>query len=131
MMKLGYKKSVAANISLTTVLVTSAILLLTGITIVFSTMDLAYSSKDTFNYELNTMRSRSCLEEAIYRIKNNPTFTGTAAITFTDGNCSAAVTNDPQNSNIKLVAITSMIKEYTYMLNKKVDISTSPFTVLN
>lgn len=125
------KKKLKGNISLTTVIVTSTILLLMGLTILFSTMDLAYSSKNIFNYELNLLRSRSCLEESLIRMKNNTAFTGTAPITFTDGNCSAVVTNDPVLSNIKLVAITSVVNEYTYLLNKKVDISTVPYTVSN
>ena len=122
-MKTWSTKQFKANVSLTTVIVTGTILLLSGMVILLSTMDLSYSSKDTFNYELNMMRTKSCLEEALARIKSNTAFTGSANITFSDGNCAAAVTNDPQHVNIKLVEITSVLGDYTYLSNKKIDIN--------
>jgi DeoR/GlpR family transcriptional regulator of sugar metabolism len=126
------RKSLQGNISLTTVIVMTAILLLSGLSVITSTFDLAKANQDTVYHELNVFRIRSCVEEALNRIKFNHAFTGVAAITFTDGSCSATVSNDPGgNLNIKLVALTSQTKNFYYSLNKSIDITNTPFIVTN
>jgi hypothetical protein len=125
------KKKFKANISLTTVLVTTTIILLGGISVLLSSMDLANITKSSYNKMLNELRSRSCLEEGLRRIKINTGFTGTASITYSDGNCVATVGNDPSDSNKKIITIVSTLAEYQYNLTKHIDISTDPFTIID
>lgn len=119
------------NVSLTTVLVTSAILLLSGTTLLFGSIDQGRVSKDNVNYELAQIRSYSCLEEAMNKIKRSQSFTGLAEISYEDGQCEAEVIIDPMNSNIRLINIISIYNNYQISNSKKVDISTSPFTITN
>ncbi len=126
------RKTLEANISLTTVIIMAAILLMGGLTVLISTMDLARANKDSIYYELNTFRLRSCVEEALNRLKFDHSYQGTASITFADGICSAVVTNDPGgNINLKYIAITSRIDNFYNSANKLVDLTNTPFTVTN
>lgn len=119
------------NISLTTVLVTSAILLLSGTTLLFGSIDQGRVSKDNVNYELAQIRSYSCLEEAMNKIKRNQAFVDIAEISYEDGHCQAEVSIDPVNNNIRMINIISIYNNYQISNGKKVDISTSPYTITN
>jgi len=120
------------SVSLLTVIIMSAILLLGGLTVISVTIDLAKSNQDSIYHELNVFRIRSCVEEALNRIKFNHTFVGTASITFSDGSCSAEVTNDPGgNLNLKRISVTAQINNYYHSVNKLVDITNTPFIVSN
>lgn len=124
-------KKLKGNVSLTTVLVTSAILLLSGTTLLFGSIDQGRISKDNVNYQLAHIRAYSCLEEALNRIKRSQTFEGTVEIIYTDGQCQAQITTDPINNNFKLININSFYNSYQVSEAKKVDISTSPFLISN
>lgn len=119
-----------ASVSLTTVIVTSTVLLLVGLAYLLQAIDLANASKDAVNYELNLMRSRSCIEEGLNKIKYNPDFVGNASIPYSDGSCTVtvALTGD---TNIKNLTIVSEINGYFYTSVKLVDISARPFTITN
>lgn len=119
-------KKLKANISMTLVLVIMAVLISAGIIVLLTSVDLANSTKDSFNLYLNEMRSKSCVEEGLNRIKNNSTYTGTLTISYTDGNCSVEISNDTQNANYKIFQVQSSVGTYNYSLSKKVDISQDP-----
>jgi hypothetical protein len=124
------KLKLKANVSLTTVIVTSAVLLVSTITVMLSIMDMSKSSKNNYNYEMNTLRAVSCIEESMNRIKYNPNFTGTVTIAFGDGTCESVVSLD-SDPNIRNLSITSQYNGYYYQVNKKADISQSPFYIFN
>lgn len=125
-------RRITASVSLTTVLVTSTILLLVGITFILQAIDLSNASKNSVNYELNLMRSRSCVEEGLNRLKYNQSFTGSASIPYSDGSCTVEVTNDPGgNPNLKVLSISSNVSGYYYTATKIADVSVNPFTVTN
>ena len=121
-----------ASVSLTTVLLTGTILLLIGLTVIINAVDLANASKDSVNYELNLMRSRSCLEESLNKIKINYTFIGSVSITYSDGACTATVAADPGgNANKRRISVVSTIGNYTFTITKQADLSVSPYIVSN
>lgn len=124
-------KRLKASVSLTTVLVTSAILLVGSITVLFNIIDMSKTNKNNVMYELNNIRADSCLEETMNKLKFNPNYTGTVSIAFTDGNCESIVSIDPVNNDIRVLKITSIIEEYFYSINKRVDVSETPFYVFN
>lgn len=119
-------KKLKANMSMTLVLVIMAVLISAGIVVLLTSIDLANSTKDSFNLYLNEMRSRSCVEEGLNRIKNNSVYTGMLTISYTDGNCTVDISNDPQNVNYKIFLVNSTVGTYNYSLSKKVDISQDP-----
>jgi len=125
------KHKLDANISLTVVLVITTILILGGLTVLISSVDLAHSSKSANVKMLNELRSRSCVEEGLYRIKLNIMFTGQASIVFTDGNCVNNITIDPQNANIRIFTISSVINEYQFDIVKHIDITQHPYIIVD
>jgi hypothetical protein len=124
-------KKFKANISLTTVLVTTSILLLGGIGVIINSIDLAKSTRSANNFMLNELRARNCIEEGLYRMKLNPSFTGQVNVSFTDGNCIVDISIDPQNGNYRIFAITSIINDYQYSITKHIDITQNPFVILD
>lgn len=124
-------KKLRANVSLTTVLVTSAIIILSSITVILNVIDMSRNSRNNMMYELNSMRSDSCIEESMHRIKYNPNFTGTVSITFSNGNCESIVSIDPGNPNIRILALTAQTDDYYFSITKKADISQSPIYIFN
>jgi len=119
-----------ANMSMTLVLVIMAVLISAGIVVLLTSVDLANSTKDSFNLYLNEMRSRSCVEEGLNKIKNNTIYTGTLTISYTDGSCSVVISNDPENVNYKIFTVNSSVGTYNYSLLKKVDISQDPNIII-
>jgi hypothetical protein len=129
MLKNNLKKP-KGMIALTTVLFVSTILMLAGLTLVITGVDFALTSKANYNGSLAQIRSRSCLEESLYKIKNNLAYTGNFSIAYPDGNCSATVTNDAL-LNIKNVALTGTVGSYNFSQSRKVNTSTIPFGLSN
>ena len=119
-----------ANVSLILVLIITAVLVSAGITVLMSSMDLSNSTKDSFNLYLNEMRTRSCLEEGLNRLKNNQLYTGQVSISYTNGLCTVDISTDGSNPSIKIFLINSTVDSYNYSITKKIDISTDPFTIL-
>ena len=120
-----------ANVSLTVVLVTSAVLLIGSITIILNVIDMTKTNKDNVMYELNTIRADSCLEESMNRLKFNPNFEGSVSITFEDGSCESIISIDLVNNDLRLLEISSVINEYHYQISKQVDMLQTPFYVFN
>jgi hypothetical protein len=118
------------NITLTLVLFVSVILLLGGITVVIASIDFTQSSKSFYNTTLANIRSQSCLDDGLLRIKNDTSYTGNYSITFSDGSCTGTVVNSG-TPNIKSITITGLVNGYSYTKIKKADTSTSPFTLSN
>ena len=121
---------VRATIALTTVLIISAMLLFGGIALVVSSVDSNIVSESYLNV-LSRLKARSCLEEALLKVARNTSYIGVLQIPFDDGICSANVSNDPGNPNIKIIDITSNSEQFNYQEQKKVDISVYPPLVIN
>ena len=119
-----------ANISLVLVLIIAAVLISAGIIVLVSSMDLSNSTKDSFNLYLNEMRTRSCLEEGLNRLKSNKSYTGLVSISYTNGICTVNISNDISNPNIKVFLIDSSVDNYNYSITNRIDTSTDPYTVL-
>lgn len=118
MIRLRYKKG---SIALTTVLMVSAILLASGLTLILTSIDLSFASKNFNSYQLSKIRSKTCLEESLYKISKNPSYTGTVSYTYSDGSCTAIITNDLVISTTKIVSINTTLNVYNYSETKRVD----------
>ncbi len=118
------------TVALTTVLIISAILLIGGVTVILSGIDLTISTK---NFETNRILQgveRTCLEESLNRVKSSSSFTGNITFTEAPTTCTASVSNDPLHVNFKVIAVTSSKGSYTINHTYTVDISQSPFEIL-
>ncbi len=124
-------KTFKANISLTLVLITGAVLLVSGLTLLYVAMDSARISKDNYNYNLAQINSKSCFEEALHQIKLDNSYVGTLVIPFEQGSCTVLTSNDPLNVNYKILSIESEVNGYFKDTLNTVDISTSPYSTVN
>ncbi len=120
-------RNYSGNIALTTVLVFSGMLVLTGITIIIQAIDFGASTTSYTNqiYAQNT--SFSCLEESLFKLSSNTAYTGSFQISSTNGGtCDATVTGTAPN---KSVSIESSYRSSNYNTTKSIDTSQTPFTV--
>ena len=125
------KKNLKANVSLTTVLIITTLLLLGGIAVVFTTMDLATSTKSSNNKIINDLQAQSCIEEGLYKLRNNSAFIGQVTVPFVNGVCVVNISVDAQNANQRVFSITSTSNEYQYDIIKHIDISQNPFVIID
>jgi hypothetical protein len=119
------------NISLSTVLITSSILLLSGAVLIFVITDFANSSRNVFNNELNEIQAKACVEESLHRIKTNLSYEGTFSININSGNCSITIDINNSNSNFRDINVISNLNSLTTSKNVRLDISQSPFVLTN
>lgn len=120
-------RNYSGNIALTTVLVFSGMLVLTGITIIIQAIDFG-SSTSSYTHQIYAQNtSFSCLEESLFKISSNPSYTGSFQISSTNGGtCDATVTGTAPN---KSVSIESSYRSSNYNTTKSIDTSQTPFTV--
>jgi hypothetical protein len=107
-----------------------SILLIAGITLIGLNIDLALTLK---NYE-STIKldslNRSCFEDAIYRIRRNSQYSDIFQIGTIDEGCTATVSIDLVDPNVRNIVISSYIDLYHSSWEKQIDISQNPPVVL-
>ena len=72
---------------------------------------------------------RTCLEESLFRVKADDTFTGTVSYSNGGGVCTALVENDPVIPDTKVVTVDASYDVYSSEKTFTVDISSEPFQV--
>jgi|GEM_PF-5160340 len=123
------KKREKGAVALTTLIVVSAILMLTGITILLVNIDLSRATTSSNATIMNRMRLTACLEESLIRLKDNDIFIGTITMNFNSYTCESIVT-DNGSPGVKNISITSSSHEFNYQKDFQVDITTDPMTLL-
>lgn len=126
---LSLNKKTDAVIALTTLLVVTAILLFGGITILLTSIDITRTTDSSSNIVLGRLRSRSCLEEAMYHIRADANYTGTITINYLDGSCEAQVTN--ATASTKNINVKGIIDEFTYEELRVADITLEPIQLID
>lgn len=119
-----------ATITLTTVLIITVVLLYSGIALLYAVIDLRRANQVNFEHTLAQLRFQNCLEESLYKLTKNLSYTGNFTITFSDGECSSTVATTA-NVNIKSINILSTYKQVGYNKITSVDISSAPPTITN
>ncbi len=115
------------SVALLTVILLLVVLVSVGAAIVASSTDYLISGKNvTERYHLE-MLNRTCVEEAMYRIKRNPSFTGDFSITVNDRTC--VVTAQTINASTRSLRIVNESGNYTLTKEYSVDTSTNPNTI--
>lgn len=116
-----------ASITLTTLIVLSSILLAGGISFILSSVDIRYVSNDSFDRVLLDIHMRTCLEESVYKVTTDNTYTGNFLVTIDEKECSITITNSGLNT--KNVAISGTYSNKTSYKNYAIDISDTPYQV--
>jgi len=120
-----------AYVALTTILIIIPILLMGGIALLYSNMNLLISTQSMYASSLSNNEYNTCLEESVLKIKRDNNYTGTLTINFPSYTCTAVISNYMGNTNIKQIDITVTSGIYTYNRVQIVDISISPYSVSN
>lgn len=116
------------SIAITAVIAISALLLVAGVTLVIISVDLARSTQAYEKGFKATLISSACLEESLFKLSVNNTYTGTISIANGDS-CTAAIANtaDP---DIKTVGITSTVDDHILRDSYEIDVSGSTPVIL-
>lgn len=123
---------VKGNIALTTVILAGAILITTGVAVLYNAMDISIATKSYVSHTAVEAKLNSCIEEGMYRIVKAVSYTGTYTVTFADGSCSGTVTVDPVISSKRRISVSATyLGGYTLTRVKVVDTTTSPFSLSN
>jgi hypothetical protein len=121
-----------ASIALTAVILAGAIMITSGIAVLYSAMDVTIATKSYVSRSFIESKVTSCIEEALYRINTNISYVGNYTVTFEDGTCTGTVAVDalvPTKRTINVVATYS--DGYTLTRTMIVDTTTSPMTLSN
>ncbi|MFZ6021984.1 MAG: hypothetical protein ACOYT9_00755 [Patescibacteria group bacterium] len=125
------KKRITGNVSLTTVIVVGALLIVSGMGLLANAIDVAMSTKSYFNQSLAGLQITSCVEEGMYKITKDVAFTGTVTVNYSDGNCQVVISNVGGNTSKKRLLVTAVVGDYTVTREKFADTTTSPMILLN
>lgn len=117
------------NVALTTVLVFSALFVATAIVIIYQALDFANSTSSYTNQIYAQNASFSCLEEAFFRISNDPGY-GVSNETFTivfeeneSGplkSCAANIQTPAGLEDARLIEVSSTYRRASYDLSRTI-----------
>jgi hypothetical protein len=124
-------KRLQGNISLTTVILVGALLIISGMAVLGNAIDVAMSTKSYFNRNIAEIRLVTCIEESMYKFTKNPNYTGTFSVTYSDGSCQATVTDIGGDPTKKNLALSATVNSFTVTRTKKADTTTSPMSITN
>ncbi|PIY16829.1 hypothetical protein CO112_02200 [Candidatus Dojkabacteria bacterium CG_4_9_14_3_um_filter_150_Dojkabacteria_WS6_41_13] len=125
------QKRAKGNISLTTVILVGALLIVSGMAVLSNAIDIAMSTKSYFNRTMTDIRTSTCIEEGMRKLVKLSSYTGTVSVTYPDGSCQVVIADVVGDPTHKTMAITTTYNEYTLLRNKKVNITTNPMSVSN
>lgn len=119
-------------IALTTVLVILPILLLTGIDSLYRNMTTLITGKMTYDSHILKTHSETCLEEAVYKVKRNISYTGTYTLSLENWSCDIEIEDKVGNPGFKIITIEATDDIGTYIFTEKeLNINTDPFEISN
>jgi len=118
------------SIALTTVLLIGVMITAGSIVLVLTTVDLSRSTKQVESGQRVKEESRTCLEEAMYKLTRVPTYLGEVSYTNTDFYCTATVAEVPGQPNQRAIAVNGVFGEYISGQTYTVDLSTEPYQLL-
>jgi len=117
-------------IALTTLILITAILLFSGITLLLTSIDLSTSTEGFANNAIARIYMTTCLEEAMQRLNKDITYQGTINMTFVDGSCQS-ITSATEDPTKKSIAIVSVSGEFTSNDSFTANISADPIEVVD
>jgi hypothetical protein len=119
-------------VALTTVLVIIPLLLITGINSVYSNLTTLMIGKMNYDYELLKLNGKTCLEESVYKIKWNPSFTGTVTVDIDDWYCISDITDKTGEPGVKIIDMQlSDLNDIEINIVKELNTNTNPFELSN
>ena len=118
-----------SSISLTTVLIIGAMLLLSSIVLINSSLDLLSSTKAYSDHKIAQFNTDTCFEEAMIKIKANPSFTGEAQVAVNNGTCNYNIANYQGNSTQKAIYLIGSLNGTVFNSARLADLTQTPISV--
>lgn len=128
--KVNFEKKYSGVVALTTLLVMATVLVVTGISVVYLSIDSAAVSRNYLNLNRAKSNVQSCLDEALLRITLNRNYLGSGTVTIDGASCTYTVTNHSTNSNYKVINIDSLFEANNYKDVFTVDKSVTPLEII-
>lgn len=127
-----YKTRIKGAATLTLVIVMQWMLLVLGLSLIIVNINITKASSGYNNYLSARFVTRTCLEESLRLISRNLSYTGTYNYTDVNGaSCSSSTVIDGSNSNLRNITITSVNDNYHYDELRVLDVSTSPYSLID
>lgn len=117
------------SVSLVTVVLLSAILIVSGLTVVFSSIDLQKSNLGLKNRIEIKVSAKSCFEESMNIIKDDLGYTGTYVYNDGDDACNSVITS--LGGGISSIDISVDDGTYVYEDSYEIDVSQYPPRVVD
>lgn len=124
-----FETKINGNISLTTVILVGALLIVSGMAVLSNAMDISLSTKSYLNRSMVDLRVITCIDEGMYRLAQNVTYTGSFTVTYPNGSCQVTVAI--VNATTKSITSTGIYGSYQATRTKQVNTSVSPMTLSN
>ncbi|MCC7303864.1 hypothetical protein IT418_00380 [bacterium] len=124
-----FTKRIEGNISLTTVILVGALLIVSGMAVLSNAMDISLSTKSYLNRSMTDLRALTCIDEGMYRLAQNVTYTGNFTVTFPDGSCQVTVAT--VNATTKSITTTATYGQFSVTRVKQVNIAVTPMLLSN
>lgn len=119
-------------VALTTVLVMLPLLLLTGIDSLYKNLSTLVVGKMNYDYQILNSNTETCLEEAVYIIKRNPTYVDTFIVAMDNWSCEIQVVNKTGFPGVKIIDIEASDSNGIYVnTTKELNTNTDPFEISN
>ncbi len=119
-------------IALTTVLIILPLLLLSGIDSLYKNMTTLIVGKMNYDAQILKSNTETCLEEAVYIIKRNPSFADTLTVSLDNWTCTVLVSDKGGSPGVKIIDIQASDSNGIYINTlKELDTNADPFEVSN
>jgi hypothetical protein len=113
--------------ALTMVMIVSALLIIGGVTVMQSNIDIVYATR---SYSVRTnleIQTQSCFEESMRKLVIDKDFVGSVENTNGEFYCTADISLNSTDSDLKDIVITATYRNHSIQVFRQADISVPPF----
>jgi hypothetical protein len=120
-------------VALTVILVIIPVLLLTGVDSMYKSISMLIVGKMKYDYQILRTNTETCIEESVYRLKRNPSFTGDINLSNSSWSCTISVIDKSGHPNIKVLTIVThdSFNDVKSTVKKELDTNPNPFELHN
>lgn len=119
-------------IALTTILIILPLLLLSGIDSLYNNISTLIVGKMNYDYQVLKSNTETCLEESVYIIKRNPTYSNTFNLAMDNWSCTITISDKSEYPGVKIITINAEDTNDIHInFSKELNTNTDPFEITN
>lgn len=119
-------------IALTTILIILPLLLLSGIDSLYNNISTLIVGKMNYDYQVLKSNTETCLEESVYIIKRNPTYSNTFNLAMDNWSCTITISDKSGYPGVKIITINAEDTNDIHInFSKELNTNTDPFEITN